>query len=80
MLVIRKDKKKKLDIIALCDVPVGFVFKFKNDEIPMLKLSRGCGYCELGEGWDSVEMLDRRYIEDNIEMVTVYGKLKAIIV
>lgn len=77
MRVIR-DKKKKLDIVALCDVPAGFVFKFKNISTPMLRLASDCGYCELGKSWDSVEQLDREKINNNIEQVKVYGRLTSI--
>lgn len=79
MQIIR-NRKKKLDVIALCDVPVGFVFKFRNIKTLMLRLGSDCGYCELGEAWESVEELDREKISDNIELVTVFGKLKAITV
>ena len=77
---IVRDKKKKLDIVALCDVPAGFIFKFRNKTILMLRLGEDCGYCELSGAWHSVEELDREKIQDNIEQVEVYGKLKAIIV
>lgn len=77
---IIKDKKKKLEIMSLCDVPVGYIFKFRSSRIPMLRLGINCGYCELGDNFESVEELDRELISDNTEKVKVYGKLKALTV
>jgi len=80
MRIIIEDKKKKVDLVALCDVPTGYVFKFKGSKVPMLRLASNCGYCEIGEAWESVEELDREKIQDNTEQVKVYGKLKALVV
>ena len=72
---IVRDSKKKPIIMPLCDVPVGHIFKFKNIKTPMLRLSKGCGYCELGEAWDSVVRLDMVHVDANREIVSVYGEI-----
>lgn len=79
MQIIKPDEKK-LTIISLCDVPAGYVFRFMQNESPMLRLQSNCGYCELDEAFESIEELDRELIENNTEKVRVYGKLKSVVV
>lgn len=74
---INKDKEQIE--MPLCDVPVGWVFKFKRgDQTSMLRLGDSCGYCELGTSYHSVEELDRESIDVNQETVLVYGKLQTL--
>ena len=62
---------------ALCEVKPGHVFKFKAIRTANLKLSKDCGYCELGDAWDCVEILDGKEISRNEdEIVRDYGKIK----
>jgi len=76
---INIDKDKELIEMPLCDVPVGWVFKFKRgDQTSMLRLGDGCGYCELGQAYHSVEKLDRESIDANQETVLVLGKLQTL--
>ena len=73
------DKNKELIEMPLCDVPVGWVFKFKRgNQISMLRLGDGCGYCELGTAYHSVEELDSDAIDTNKETVLVFGKLQTL--
>lgn len=61
----------------LCEVKIGWIFKFKGIRTPILRVSDG--YCELGDAFDCVEMLDRKKIDKNTEIVNVYGKLKSLV-
>jgi len=72
-------KDKEVIPMRLCDVPVGWVFKFKRgSENSMLKLSDGCGICELGGAWQSSEVLDMEIISKNQEEVLVLGQLQTL--
>ncbi len=78
MKVVR-DKRIEPMSMRLCDVPVGFVFEFDRGRgEPNLRLGNGCGYCELGDAFESVEELDQDRIDVNTEDVKVFGKLESV--
>jgi len=78
--------KGKEKIVPLSELKAGDVFRFfeygtkRLLPAPMLRLSRYCGYAELGGAFDSVEVLDRKRICNNNEKVKVLGKLIGITV